>query len=229
MARLMSKKNEADRPEPLQDFAARTLTRAILTGELRPGEKLSPTKLAEDLGVSHIPVREALSALEAAGHVVRQPRVGFFVAELTLDYIEDVYHWREVLENEAHRLAVPLLDDNDLARMRRVNAAARRTTSISGRYLDLNREFHFIAFERAGSATLLRFLNHLWDASLRYQNALSSVSGPHKHLTDQHESLVEAFEARDVKLVNARMALHRSGTLVAMRELVSAHERAVGS
>jgi DNA-binding GntR family transcriptional regulator len=229
MARLISKKGEADRPEPLQDFAARTLTRAIVTGELKPGEKLSPTKLAEDLGISHIPVREALSALEAAGHVVRQPRVGFFVAELSLDYIEDVYHWRRVLEDEAHRLAIPRLSDSDLVKMRKLNAQASRTTGISNRYLDLNREFHFVAFERAGSATLLRFLNHLWDASLRYQNALATVPRPHSQLTDQHEALVEAFEARDVKLVNARMAEHRGGTLVAMRDLVSAHEQAANA
>jgi len=217
--------NGAERPEALQDFASRHLMRAIVTGELGPGEKLSPTKLAEELGISHIPVREALAALEASGHVTRVPRVGFFVAELSLEYIEDVYHWRQVLEDEAHRIAVPLLDDDDLARMRKLNHGTARTVGYSNKYLDLNREFHFIPFERVGSETLLRFLNHLWDASLRYQNAMSNYPLPRNTLLrEQHDGLIEAFEARDVDLVNARMAEHRGITMRAIRQIVSAHE-----
>src|ERR1700742_4265844 len=102
------------RPDGLQDFVVRSLMRAIASGELQPGTRLSPARLAEDLGVSHIPVREALAALEAVGQVKRIPRVGFFVAELSTDDIEDIYHWRQVLEDEAHRLAVPKLEEADL-------------------------------------------------------------------------------------------------------------------
>jgi DNA-binding GntR family transcriptional regulator len=212
---------ESDRPEGLQDFASRRIVRAIVTGELGPGDKLSPTKLAEDLKISHIPVREALAGLANSGYVVRVPRVGFFVTELTLDYIEDVYHWRQVLEDEAHRLAVPKLEDSDIALMRKINQNSARAARYSERYLDLNREFHFIPFERAGSENLLRFLNHLWDSSARYQTAMAVVPLPRTLLKDQHDSLIEAFEARDVKLINARMAEHRNTTLNALREMMS--------
>ena len=68
------------RPGGLQDFVVRRLGMAIASGELPPGTRLSPAKLAEEFGVSHIPVREALVALEAVGQVKRIPRVGFFVA-----------------------------------------------------------------------------------------------------------------------------------------------------
>jgi DNA-binding GntR family transcriptional regulator len=215
-------------PEGLQDFVARRLVRWILNGELAPGEKVSPTKLAADLGVSHIPVREALASLEASGYVVRVPRVGFFVADLSPDFIEDVYHWRQVLEDEAHRIAIPRLQEPDLARMRKINdSIGRAIESRDSSLVNLNREFHFVVFERADSEIVLRFLNHLWDAATRYQATMTSVTPSSSlwlSMPSEHDALLEAFEARDVTLANARMAEHRHGTLRAIRELASPEE-----
>ena len=209
-------------PEGLQDFVARRLVRAIVSGDLAPGGKLSPTKLAADLRVSHIPVREALASLEVSGYVTRVPRVGFFVAELSPDYLEDVYHWRQVLEDEAYRIALPRLNESDIALMRKINEGARRAAELQdGSYLDVNREFHFVAFERAGSEILLRFLNHLWDAAARYQTTMA-FSDSSSLFYDEHNALIEAFEVRDINLAIARMAEHRYGTLRAIRELVAA-------
>lgn len=215
--------NIDDRPEGLQDFVSRRLVKAIISGELPPGTRLSPARLAEELGVSHIPVREALAALEAVGHVQRIPRVGFFVAELSTDDIEDIYHWRQVLEDEAHRLAIPLLDDDDLAHMRRINEAMLKAVrERTNRFLGLNRTFHFVPFQRAGSQHLLRFLTHLWDASARYQNAMAYVKVPKTLLQDHHNGLMAAFEARDIDEVNRWMAKHREVTLDAVRKIQAA-------
>ena len=208
------------RPEGLQDFVSRRLVKAIVSGDLPPGTRLSPARLAEDLGVSHIPVREALAALEAVGHVKRIPRVGFFVAELSTGGIEDIYHWRQVLEDEAHRMAVPRLTDADLARMREINTAMLEAVrQRSDRFLLLNREFHFVPFERAGSEHLLRFLNHLWDASARHQNAMAYLRVPPSLLQTHHNGLMQAFEARNVDQVNAWMKTHREFTLEALRKI----------
>src|ERR1700742_4856813 len=117
------------RPDGLQDFVVRSLMRAIASGELQPGTRLSPARLAEDLGVSHIPVREALAALEAVGQVKSIPRVGFFVAELSAEDIKDIYHWRGILEDDANRIAVPNLTDDDLALMRELKT--RMATAVS--------------------------------------------------------------------------------------------------
>jgi DNA-binding GntR family transcriptional regulator len=212
-------------PEGLQEFVSRRLMEAIITGQ-----KLSPTRLATEFGVSHIPVREALSALEADGYVKRVPRVGFFVAELSPDYVEDVYHWRQVLEDEAHRMGVPRLEESDLRRMREINDRINRAAdSRSNRFLDLNREFHFVAFERAGSEVLLRFLNYLWDAAARYQNTMDYARVSRAILRKHHDALIEAFEARDVNLVNARMAEHRALTLQSIRKIASSAPASVGS
>jgi DNA-binding GntR family transcriptional regulator len=203
---------------------------AIIDGSLAAGDKLSPTKLATEFGVSHIPVREALAALEAEGYVRRIPRVGFFVAELSLEYTEDVYHWRQVLEDEAHRVAVPKLTDADIARMRELNDEINATEHTpSNRFLDLNREFHFVAFERAGSQVLLRFLTHLWDAAARYQQTMDQARPSRAVLRQHHDALIEAFAARDVNLVNARMAEHRALTLQSIRKLAEFGGAPVGS
>lgn len=193
------------RSDGLQDFVARNLVRGITSGELPPGTRLSPARLAEDLGVSHIPVREALAALEAVGQVKRIPRVGYFVAELSIADVEDVYHWRGLLEDEAHRIAVPQLSEEDLARMREINA--RMATEQD------NRAFHFIPFQRANSEHLLRFIAQLWDAAARYRSIAPVVdSGQH------NDALLAAFEARDVAAVQALMAAHRCVALESVRQ-----------
>lgn len=215
------------KPEGLQDFVLRRLSRDIVSGELAPGSRLSPARLAEQLGVSHIPVREALVALEEIGHVRRVPRIGFFVAELSLDDLEDIYHWRQVLEDEAHRLAVPLLTDADLRRMRELNGAMAKAVRESGQsFLALNREFHFIPFERSGSERLVRFLTRLWHNASRYQNAMAYVKVPRSLAQDHHREIMRAFEARDVDRVNEWMRRHRQVTLEKVREI---HERNIES
>ncbi len=211
------------KPEGLQEFVLRRLSRDIVSGELAPGARMSPARLADQLGVSHIPVREALVALEEIGHVRRVPRIGFFVAELSLADLEDVYHWRGVLEDEAHRLAVPLLTDVDLQRMRELNREMGRAVRESGQtFLSLNRKFHFIPFERSGSEHLVRFLTRLWHSASRYQNAMTYVRVPRVLAHDHHRELMKAFEARDVDRVNEWMARHRQVTLEKIREI---HQR----
>ncbi|MBW8825793.1 MAG: GntR family transcriptional regulator [Acidobacteria bacterium] len=212
------------RPAGLQDFVVRRLGMAIASGELPAGTRLSPAKLAEELGVSHIPVREALVALEAVGQVKRIPRVGFFVAELSFEDMEDIYHWRQVLEDEAHRIAVPKLENADLARMRQLNDAIRvavRDRDAAG-FVELNRAFHFVPFERAGSAHLMRFITSLWDTAERYQNTMAFIKLPRNLLQEQHDSLMEAFEARDVGAVNSGMVQHRLVTLEGIRRMHAA-------
>ncbi|MBA3367872.1 MAG: GntR family transcriptional regulator [Geodermatophilaceae bacterium] len=211
------------RPEGLQDFVLRRLSRDIVSGELPPGARLSPARLAEQLGVSHIPVREALVALEEIGHVRRVPRIGFFVAELSLEDLEDIYHWRQVLEDEAHRLAIPLLTESDLQQMRDLNRDMAKAVRESGQtFLALNQRFHFIPFERSGSERLVRFLTRLWHNSSRYQNAMAYVKVPRSLAQDHHREIMRAFEARDVERVNDWMDRHRRITLEKTREL---HDR----
>jgi DNA-binding GntR family transcriptional regulator len=217
--------NAAAPPGGLQDFVTQQIVDAILAGTFAPGEKLSPTRLAGQLGVSHIPVRESLAALESMGQVRRVPRVGYFVSELSTEYVEDLYHWRQVLEDEAHRIAIPRLLDADIDRLRKAYKAWGKAFDSRSRdpveVIHTNRAFHFIAFERAGSLVLLRFLEQLWDAAAPYQSMLSRLNLRPTASRAEHEQLLQAFQARDTTRVNELMATHRGATLEALRTLAS--------
>ncbi len=202
-------------PEALLSFIERRVKQSVVSGELKPGDKLSPSGLGADLGVSHIPVREALTSLAAAGYLEHRPRVGFFVRPLSSEDLADIYHWREVLESEAFKMAIPRLTAEDIAEMRRLSGQMGELTDPGQRreYLTLNRQFHFIAFRRAGSDRLLRFLDYLWDVEAPYTfTGLVDVEDSAR----DHERLLDLFEARDVGGVIETMTRHRGVSVEAI-------------
>jgi DNA-binding GntR family transcriptional regulator len=195
-------------PEALLSFIEKRVKQAVDSGELRPGAKLSPSVMATELGVSHIPVREALTSLAASGYLERKPRVGFFVRTLSSEDLTDIYYWREILEAEAFKLGIPKLTAGDIAEMRRLNDDMQQLTApdLRREFVTLNRQFHFITFRRAGSDRLLRFLDYLWDATAPYNFTLEVNSETSHH---DHERMIELSQARDVDGVIETMARHR--------------------
>ena len=205
----LSQEPGQDQPEALLSYIEKRIKQAVVSGELKPGAKLSPSAIATDLGVSHIPVREALTSLAASGYLEHRPRVGFFVRVLSADDLADVYHWREILEREAFMMAIPQLTDDDIDEMRRLCRQMRRLTAPGrwSEFLDLNRQFHFVAFRRAGSDQLLRFLSYLWDSAESY--SLSGMGNLERAQQD-HEQMIDLFEAREVKGIIEAMTRHRA-------------------
>lgn len=205
-----------------QEYAVSMVHASIRQGDLQPGARISPGELAAKLGVSHIPVREALRELEGEGHVVRIPRRGFFVPELSLDDAEDIYRCRRILENEAHRFAIPQLTDADLAVLQALNdemeLAAERSDYLA--FADTNTAFHFTVFERSRSEHLLRFLRYLWGAAERYYFAHLRRGTEMPVLQEGHRRLLKAYQARDVETANRIMDEHRAVTLNAIRDRV---------
>ena len=203
-----SEERRQDRPEALLSYIEKRIKQAVVSGELKPGAKLSPSAVAIDLGVSHIPVREALTSLAASGYLEHKPRVGFFVRVLSSEDLADIYHWREILEREAFTMAIPRLTGEDIDEMRRLCAQMRKVTAPGLRceYLNLNRQFHFIAFRRAGSDRLVRFLTYLWDVAAPYTfTGLVDTEAAHQ----DHERMMDLFEARDVDGIIEMMRRHR--------------------
>ena len=204
----LSQQRRRDQPEALLSYIEKQIKQSVVSGELKPGAKLSPSVVAAGLGVSHIPVREALTSLAASGYLEHKPRVGFFVRILSPDDLADIYHWREILEREAFMMAIPLLTGDDIEEMRRLCGQMRKLTAPSQRreYLAVNRQFHFIAFRRAGSDRLLRFLTYLWDAAAPYTfTGLIDAEAAQR----DHERMISRFEARDVDGIIELMAGHR--------------------
>ena len=102
---------------PLRDIVFQTLRNAIITGELQPGERLMETQLAEKLGVSRTPIREAIRKLELEGLVIMVPRKGAQVAQFTEKDIQDVLEVRAALESLAAKLACKRMDDRSFLKL----------------------------------------------------------------------------------------------------------------
>ena len=213
-------------PDTVSGYVTEAITQAILEGRLSPGTKVSAHQLAKEFRVSHIPVREALAALEAAGHVRRVNRRGYFVTEMSLEDIHDIHRWRTAIEKEAHRMGVPGLTDADLVKQRSLFESMNQAVK-EGRpseFAVANREFHFVPFERVGSERLLRFLSNLWDASVRYHSLRLHTEGEMQVIQDQHEELLAAFISRDPELVNRLSLEHTSLTLDLMEKALPPSE-----
>lgn len=208
-----SQERGEDQPEALLSFIEKRVKQAVDSGELKPGAKLSPSVMATELGVSHIPVREALTALAASGYLERKPRVGFFVRTPSSEDLADIYRWRAILEAEAFRMAIPKLTADDIAEMRRLYDDMQQLTAPEHRreFLALSRQFHFITFRRAGSDRLVRFLDYLWDAAAPYNVSGYNVSGlvSSEACHRDHERIIELSQARDVDGVIEAMTRHR--------------------
>lgn len=206
-----------DRPEPLVAFITRRVQTDIARRNYEPGARLSPSTLATEYGVSHIPVREALSSLAAKGYIVHHQSRGFFARDLSDDELQDIYRWRRILETEAYRDAVPNITRGDIAQMKSNLAEMQSLTSNEDRirYLELNRDFHFIAFRRAGSPILLDLLNYLWDVSAPYV-AVDLIDSKRAHR--DHTKQVKLYEKKDVEGLLQAMDEHRGFRLAKVAE-----------
>lgn len=211
------------RPPTAQEFVLGELRRGIVTGELRPGEQIRQDALAERLGTSRVPLREALKILEGEGQVAYHPHRGYFVAELSADDLSEVYRIRELLEDEAVRVAVPLLEDEDVLAMEAAMAsieAAAAADDIPG-MTRANREFHFLLIERAGLPRLARLIRQLWDATDAYRSVYFAETPNRAQVEREHRAIVAAVRARDAEQAIALLREHREHAVHRVTELLA--------
>jgi DNA-binding GntR family transcriptional regulator len=177
------------------------LRRSILSGALAPNESLSLRKLAEVLGVSFIPVRDALKVLEGEGLVVNPPGRSATVAPLDLDELHAIYRVRRILEPDLARRSCALLSDQELDRLHRAAAEfGGRDRSMDDIYDD-HRAFHLALLAPAASTWDERILMMLWRAGERYVRIGFGLLDPdpheHERRREAHQLLVDEFRHRD--------------------------------
>jgi DNA-binding GntR family transcriptional regulator len=152
-------------PRTAEAIAAGELRTAIVRGELAPGQKIRQEATAKQLGISLVPVREALKTLAGEGLLTYKPQRGYFVTELHDGAVRDIYAVRSLLEAETERLAVGNLREQDLHTMRtqiRTQEIAA-TTHDAVEMIAANRRFHFTIFVRCRNPWLVRYVAQLWD------------------------------------------------------------------
>jgi DNA-binding GntR family transcriptional regulator len=199
------------RPPTAQEAVLAELRRAIVSGELRPGEQVLQDALADRFGVSRVPLREALKILEGEGQVVYQPHRGYFVAELDLADLHEVYRLRDLLESEAVRVAVPRLTEEDVQRLSDAAADVDRADE-SGDLVAMtsaNRRFHFALIEAAGMPRLARLVRILWDATDAYRSLYYAEQANRHSVHEEHRAVVRAVRDGDAERAVVLLRQHR--------------------
>ena len=186
---------------PLRDVVFNTLRKAILKGELKPGERLMEIALAERLGVSRTPVREAMRKLELEGLVVMIPRRGAQVANITEKDLNDVLEVRMALENLSIENACKKLTEEQLAELKRA-AKVFEATMEEGNLVKLAEAdvaFHEVIYQSSDNRRLNQVLNNLREQIYRYRVEYLKEEETRKLLVKEHDEIYEAIRNRDVK------------------------------
>jgi DNA-binding GntR family transcriptional regulator len=203
------------RPPTMQEAVLRELRRQINDGELRPGTVIRVDAVAGAMGVSRIPVREALMILEGEGLVTHRPHVGFAVPSLTAEEIEEIYYLRALLEDEALRRALEHSTDTDRVAAREACAAAEEalTHGQVNAFMENGRRLHEAVLAPCRMPRLLRLLEGLWDATETYRAANKLDKYGQETLQTEHQVMLDAFLAGDEQRLIRTAQLHRQHLL----------------
>ena len=185
---------------PLRDVVFNTLREAILRGELKPGERLMEIQLANKLGVSRTPIREAIRKLELEGLVLMIPRKGAEVAQITEKSLRDVLEVRRALENLAVQLACLRMSPQTIADLK---AAARAFEEILGgedvtAVAEADVAFHDVIYMATDNQRLISLLNNLREQMYRYRVEYLKRKECHKQLLWEHQEIIRAIEAGEI-------------------------------
>lgn len=195
---------------PLRDVVFHTLRRAILKGELKPGERLMEIALAEKLGVSRTPIREAIRKLELEGLVIMMPRRGAQVANITKKDLNDVLEVRIGLENMAIEKACKLITQEQLEQLRKAGREFEYTLQQGDltQLAEADVNFHEIIYQASDNARLNQMLNNLREQIYRYRIEYLKDEPTRKQLAKEHKDIYEALVNRDVKRAQETTYVH---------------------
>lgn len=172
-----------------------TLREAILTGKLKPGERLVQEKLAKQLNISRMPIREAINQLETEGFVKIIPYKGAVVTKLSLNNLEELYVIRSNLESLAASLAAKRLSDVELEKLHQLLTEMQNSLKAKKKLSDqieLNRVFHRMIVIGSRYNKLVSILDNLWAQSMRYRLVQAQIPG---RLEQAHLEHLEIFQA----------------------------------
>lgn len=178
---------------PLRDVVFNTLRQGILTGELKPGERLMEIHLAEKLGVSRTPIREAIRMLELEGLVTMIPRKGAEVAKISEDDLKDVLEVRKVLESLATRLACERITDEQKELLKKAAEEFVQSTK-SGDATTIamaDVKFHDEIINASGNKRLAQMINNLAERIYRYRLEYIKDEKNHSRLIEEHALIMQ--------------------------------------
>jgi DNA-binding GntR family transcriptional regulator len=203
-------------PQLVRDWVEESLREAILDGRFQPGEWLRQHRVAEQLGVSEMPVREALKKLAAEGLVEYLPYRGMRVCEYSADDVADIYSVRAFMESVAARAAAEHITSGELAELRALATQLEECLGLQSlaEHRELNRRFHEVVFLASRRAYLVHALRQLWRVfpSMLWGSfpvtATERFSEQDAYDIPEHRAIIGALEERNAAQAEQVMRQH---------------------
>lgn len=195
---------------PLRDVVFNTLRQAILRGELKPGERLMENQLANKLGVSRTPIREALRKLELEGLVNMVPRKGAEVADITEKSLRDVLEVRKALEELSVQLACEKITEEEIEELKRVAERFKDTLDDQDvtKIAEADVAFHDVIYTATDNQKLILLLNNLREQMYRYRVEYLKKEEAYPQLIAEHEELIDNISKRNKEEATRIMCEH---------------------
>jgi DNA-binding GntR family transcriptional regulator len=207
-------------PKTMVDGITERLRQAIITGAIRPRERIRVADLERKFGVSHIPIREALRRLQSEGFVEVSPRRTTIAAGVDLDGLANIYDLRRIIQIEIGRRSVSRMTENDVETVRRALASFQEVANdpSSAEFWERHRNFHWALLAPAANPTVKRVLDHLWQSSERYVRLFVSTFATLETVMDLHVELYEACAGGDVTTFENALTRHYVETEQTVRD-----------
>jgi DNA-binding GntR family transcriptional regulator len=204
----------AARYKSATEFAVAEIRRLILNGELQQSERVDQVQIAERLGISRLPVRQAMERLAERGFIQMIPHKGATVAPLSTEDMDELYAARERLEVWAIEDAWPNYSEavkRSLGNLLERSAEAIRRNSLDD-FMELNREFHLTMFAPSANRYLKRMIEQLFDISERYQRTSLIQPGRMRVSDEHHRAMLRAIEAGNLERLTQYSVQHNAAT-----------------
>lgn len=184
---------QLDTYKPLREVVSDALRQAIKDGVLQPGQRLMEIKLADELGVSRTPIREAIRKLEQEGFVVMVPRRGTYVADISLKDIAQVFEIRGALEELAAGLAAERITNDELECLERILVEINEYMEHDdfAKIVDADVRFHDVLYQASRNQRLVDILHNLREQMLRFRSISMHYPGRLSATWEEHRQMVE--------------------------------------
>lgn len=204
--------------ETVQQPVVDRLRALILSRAVRPGERLVQSELAEQLGVSRTPIREALQKLESDGLVTLSLHRGASVADLSLSDLEDIYSIRIAIEGFGALLAARNITGGDIERLDALLRQMREVFEEGDRWrlLEINRQFYEVLYAIADRPRLYELIMKHLDLASLYRQMAFAIDHYYRHTIADHEALIATFRQHDPEAAERLTRTQLQQTLVSL-------------
>lgn len=225
MAGKLSKVNLNDY-KPLREVIFNTLREAIIVGELKPGERLMEVQLAEKMGVSRTPVREAIRKLELEGLVEMIPRKGAHVADLSVKDIMDVLEVRATLDGLATALSASRITEDEIKELKHVQSQFANYVEKENLQGTIKKdvEFHDIIYRSSRNDKLIQIANNLREQVQRFRVIYLKDYGSPKDIVKEHSEIFEAVLRKDSEAARIAAKKHIKNQEVSIIKAIKKHD-----